>query len=51
MRGRSRGKSQKLTNCEEQADGVKEGELGGADHKGKVRNSPTVKSTPMEGRR
>jgi hypothetical protein len=34
-----------LTSCEEHAEG---GELQGADHKGNVRNSQTVKSMPRE---
>jgi hypothetical protein len=48
--GQSREKSQKLTNCEEHADGGKGGELRGANHEGKVRNSHPVKRTPTEGR-
>ena len=43
------GVPQKLTCCEEHADKGHGSELWGAHHKGKVGNSPTVKSTPTKG--
>ena len=43
------GMPQKLTHCEEHTNKGHGSELWGANHKRKVGNSPTVKSTPTKG--
>ena len=49
VRGQSQGESWKLTLCERHANKGHDSELWRANHKGKVGNSPTMKSTPTKG--